>query len=651
METLFNDIRYAIRCLLKRPGFTAIALITLALGIGATSAIFSVVNAVLLRPLPYPNPDRLVRCDWRLEGTEIDSVTALVFQYWKEHAGAFEAVGFSETNSGFNLAGGAEPQRVRGMKASAGFLRVLGSSLAQGREFSADEDQPNGPGAVIITDSLWRNYFGADRSLVGKQIILNGRGQTVVGILPSDFQFEVPVDVILPLQPIPNVNDDGQNTEMVARLKPGITREQAQADADRLLGGFRQQYPTHLRAGERGMRLVSYQQSVVGEVGKTLWLLFGSVGLVLLIACANVANLLLAHGNSRKGELAIRVALGASRWRLARQLLTQSWLLGFAGSLFGLLLAVWAVPVILSFAPQGLPRLNQAGLDTRVVLFAIAASVVTTFLFGMIPAWRATRLDINEAIKSTAKKGSGSKADSRTRGALIVGEVAVSVVLLIGAALLIKSFVKLRAVDLGFNPFQVTTAQASLTSDRYQSTAQIWSFEQETLRQLSSSPGVVAAATASNIPLERGLRTGLAVEGPNGRTVLSTQIRAISPNYFRAIDVPIKQGRAFSDTDTAASLPVVIVNETLARLYGSGSDVIGTQSTWQQRKWQIVGVASDVKEIAVDQSAAPTLYVPTAQMPDGLMRFMNRWFLTSWIARTNGPVRFLERAETSSCAP
>ena len=638
METLIKDLHYGIRSLLKRPGFTAIAVITLALGIGAASAIFSVVNAVLLQPLPYPNPDRLVRCDWRLEGTEIDSVTALVFQYWKDHAGAFEAVGFSETNSGFNLAGGAEPQRVRGMKASAGFLRVLGLSPAQGREFSAEEDQPNGPGAVIISNSLWRNYFSADSSLVGKQIILNGRGQTVVGILPSDFQFEVPVDVILPLQPIPTVNDDGQNTEMLARLKPGITREQAQADADRLLGAFRQQYPTHLRAGERGMRLVSYQQSVVGDVGKTLWLLFGSVGLVLLIACANVANLLLAHGNSRKGELAIRVALGASRWRVARKLLTESWLLGFAGSLFGLLIAVWTVPVILSFAPQGLPRLNQVGLDLRVVLFVITASVITTFLFGMIPAWRATQLDINEAIKSTSKKGSGSKADSRTRGALIVGEVAVSVVLLIGAALLIKSFVKLRAVDLGFNPLEVTTAQASLTSDRYKSTAQIWAFEQETLRQLASSPGIVAAATASNVPLERGLRTGLAVEGPNGRTVLSTQIRAISPNYFRALDVPIRKGRAFSDTDTAASLPVVIVNETLARLYGSGSDLIGAQSTWQQRKWQIVGVASDIKEIAVDQSAAPTLYVPTAQMPDGLMRFMNRWFLTSWIVRTNGRV-------------
>ncbi len=563
MESLIKDIRYGIRALLKRPGFTTVAVITLALGIGANTAIFSVVNTVLLRPLPYPNPGQLVHCDWRLEGTEIDSVTSLVFQYWKDHASAFEAAGFSETNSGFNLAGGAEPQRVRGMKASAGFLRVLGIPPVQGREFSTEEDQPNGPGAVIISDSLWRNYFSGDRSLVGKQIIVNGRGQTVVGILPHDFQFEIPVDVILPLRPIPNINDDGQNTEMIARLKPGITRAQAQADADRLLGPFRQQYPTHLRAGgERGMWLVSYQQSVVGEAGRTLWLLFGAVGLVLLIACANVANLLLAHGNSRQAELAIRVALGASRWRLARQLLTESWLLGLAGSLFGLLIAFWAVPVILSFAPQGLPRLNQVGLDLRVALFAIGASLVTALLFGVIPVWRATKLDVNESIKSTSKKSSGSKADLRTRSVLIVGQVAVSVVLLIGAALLIKSFLKLRAVDLGFNPVQVTTAQASLTSDRYKTTALIWELEQETLRQLSSSPGVVAAATASNVPLERGLRTGLAVEGPNGRTVLSTQVRAISFNYFRALDVPLKQGRAFSDTDTSASLPVVIVNGT-----------------------------------------------------------------------------------------
>ena len=648
MESLIKDIRYGIRALLKRPGFTTVAVITLALGIGANTAIFSVVNTVLLRPLPYPNPGQLVHCDWRLEGTEIDSVTSLVFQYWKDHASAFEAAGFSETNSGFNLAGGAEPQRVRGMKASAGFLRVLGIPPVQGREFSTEEDQPNGPGAVIISDSLWRNYFSSDRSLVGKQIIVNGRGQTVVGILPHDFQFEIPVDVILPLRPIPNINDDGQNTEMIARLKPGITRAQAQADADRLLGPFRQGYPTHLRAGgERGMWLVSYQQSVVGEAGRTLWLLFGAVGLVLLIACANVANLLLAHGNSRQAELAIRVALGASRWRLARQLLTESWLLGLAGSLFGLLIAFWAVPVILSFAPQGLPRLNQVGLDLRVALFAIGASLVTALLFGVIPVWRATKLDVNESIKSTSKKSSSSKADSRTRSVLIVGQVAVSVVLLIGAALLIKSFLKLRAVDLGFNPVQVTTAQASLTSDRYKTTAQIWELEQETLRQLSSSPGVVAAATASNVPLERGLRTGLAVEGPNGRTVLSTQIRAISPDYFRALDVSLKQGRAFSDTDSSASLPVVIVNEALARLYGGDGYMLGRQITWQQRQWQIVGVASDIREIAVDQSAVPTLYVPTPQMPDGLMLFMNRWFLTSWILRTNGPVDVANRLRRS----
>ena len=638
METLIKDLRYGIRSLVSRPSFAAIAVITLALGVGANTAIFSVVNAVLLRPLPYPKPDQLVRCDWRLENMEIDSVTALVFQYWKDHAGAFEAAGFSETNSGFNLAGGAEPQRVRGMKASAGLLSVLGISPAQGREFSAAEDRPNGPGAVIISDSLWRNYFSANPSLVGKQIILNGRSQIVVGILPHDFQFETPIDVILPLQSIPNVNDDGQNTEMIARLKPGITREQGQADADRLLTAFRQEYPSHLRAGEKGMQLISYQQSVVGDVRKTLWLLFGSVAIVLLIACANVASLMLAHGNARKGELAIRVALGASRWRVVRQLLTESWLLGLAGGSFGLLIAFWAVPVILSFAPQELPRLNQIGLDYRVVLFAIGASLLTSLLFGVIPAWRATQLDVNEAIKSTSKKSSGSRADSRTRGLLIVGEVAVSVVLLIGAALLIKSFLRLRAVDLGFNPVQVTTAQASLTSDRYKTTAQIWAFEQETLQRLSSSPGVLAAATASNVPLERGLRTGLAVEGANGRTVLSTQVRAVSSNYFRALDVPLKRGRAFSDTDTPASLPVVIVNETLARLYGSDRNLLGEQITWQQRKWQIIGVASDIREIAVDQPAAPTLYVPTPQMPDGLMMFMNRWFLTSWIVRTTGPV-------------
>jgi putative ABC transport system permease protein len=639
METALHDLRYAVRILIKNPGFTAVAVLTLALGIGANTAIFSVVNAVVLRPLPYPHPERLVRGTWQFETGEIDAVTALVFEYWKDHTRAFETVaGYSGINSGFNLAGGTEPERVRGLQVSEGFFRVLGVEPAIGRGFLEEEDRPGVPPVVVVSDGLWRSYFGSDPNLVGKEIQVNGRSRTVVGILPSSFQFEAPIDVLLPLQLKADVRDDGQNTGLIARLRPDVSRDQAQAEVEQLLPVFRREYPAHLQAGERGMLLVAYQQSVVGDVGKTLWLLFGAVGFVLLIACANVANLLLARASARKGEIAIRIALGASRWRLMRQMLTESWLLALAGSFAGLLVALWGVPALLAFTPRKLPRLAEVGLDHQAVLFAVFASLVTSLLFGIVPAWRATRLDVNEAIKSASNRSTAGKLDSRVRGLLVISEVALSLVLLIGAGLLIESFMKLRAVSLGFEPNQVITAQASLTSQRYRTTAQVWAFEQQMLDRLSSLPGVVAAATASNVPLERGLRMGVGIESGGERNVQTVWVRAIGPQYFRTLKIPIVSGREFSDADTQTSALVVIVNETLARSHWPGRDAEGEQISRQGKALQVVGIAGDVREMALDQAVEPTIYIPTAQMPDGLMVAMNRWFLTSWIVRTAGPL-------------
>jgi predicted permease len=636
MQTILQDLRYALRVLLKSPGFTVIAVLTLALGIGANTAIFSVVNAVVLRPMPYPQPERLVRCTWLLGNDDSDAVTALVFEYWKDHSQAFDAAfGYSGINSGFNLSGGAEPQRVRGLQVSEGFFRVLGVSPAMGRGFLPEEDRPGGPLVVIISDGLWRSYFGGDADLIGKETQLNGRSRTIIGILPPGFQFEAPIDVLLPLRLKAEVKDDGQNTGMIARLKPGVSREQAQAEVEQLLPEFRLEYPAHLREAERGMRLVAYKQSLVGDVSKTLWLLLGAVGFVLLIACANVANLLMARAGARKGETAIRIALGASRWRLIRQMLTESWLLALAGSLAGLLVALWGVPVLLAFTPKKLPRLQEIGLDYQAVLFAVGASLVTSLLFGAVPAWRATRLDVNEAIKSSSGRSSASKLDSRVRGLLIVTEVALSVVLLIGAALLIESFITLRSVSLGFDPQQVTTAQVSLTSARYQTTAQVWALEQQVLERLSALPAVVAAATASNVPLERGLRVGIAIDGR--QIERSVQMRAISPEYFRALGISLDRGRGFTEADTPSSPPAVIINETMARRYWPDGDPLGRQLSSQNKSWQVVGVASDIREIGLDQPVEPTVYVPVPQMPNGLMGAMNQWFLTAWIVRTARP--------------
>ncbi|HKP86338.1 MAG TPA: ABC transporter permease [Blastocatellia bacterium] len=637
MQTLIQDLRYGVRMLVKNPGFTLVAVLTLALGIGANTAIFSVVNAVVLRPLPYPNPDRIVRFYWQFETDEIPAVTSMEFEFWKDRSRSFDSVaGYSSTNSGFNLAGGTEAQRVRGLQVSEGFFRVLSTRPAMGRAFSPEEDRPGGPRVVVVSDGLWRGYFGGDPALVGTEVLVNGETRTVIGILPPDFQFESPVDLLLPLQLKANPRNDGENTDMIARLGPGVSREQAQAECERLLYEFRREFPDHTKAADRGMRLGSYQQFLVGDTGKTLWLLFGAVSFVLLIACVNVANLLMARAAARRGEIAIRLALGASRWRIVRQLLAESWLLALIGSLAGLLIALWSVPALLTYAPQGLPRVAEISLDYQAMLFAVGASFATSLLFGVAPALRATRMDVSEAIKSSSGRSGPDKSDSRMRGLLIVSEVALSLVLLIGAGLLVKSFVKLRSVDMGFDPRHLTTAQISITSENYRTTRSVWAFEQQVLERVSEMPGVTAAATASNVPMERGLRVGAAIEGrPTDR---SLQIRAISPRYFEAVGISLTNGRAFAEGDMQSPAPIVVINETLARSYWTTRDPIGGEVSLFGKKRQVIGVVRDIKEMGLDKPVEPTVYVPVSQMPDGLTIAMNGWFMTAWLIRTAGPI-------------
>jgi predicted permease len=633
LQTLWQDLRYGIRVLSNSPGFTIVAVLTLALGIGANTAIFSVVNAVLLRSLPYPEPERLVRLYWQFEKDEIEAVTSLEFEFWKDHSTSFEAVaGISPTNSGFNLAGGAEPQRVRGLQVSEGFFKVLDVSPILGRAFLPEEDRPGGSPVVIIGDGLWRSYFGGDPDLIGKQAHLNGRSYTIVGILPPGFQSETPVDVLLPLQLQPTANNDGENTEMIARLKAGVTREQAQVESEQVFSSFRHEFPNHAKPNDRGMGIRSYQESIVGDVVKVLWLLLGAVGFVLLIACANIANLLLARGTARKGEIAIRLALGASRGRVIRQLLTESCLLALIGGVLGLLIAHWCVPALLAITPKDLPRLGEVKLDYGATLFAIGASLLTGLLFGIVPALRITRLDLSSAIKASGRTGTG-RSDSRVRGLLIVSEVALSLVLLIGAGLMIKSLIRLYEVGLGFDPNNLTATQISLTSEKYKTTAPVWAFEQQVLDRISGLPGVVAAATSSNVPMERGLRSGAAIRGRASER--SFQIRAISPKYFAALGIPVISGRVFDDSVSGSSVPVAVINETLAHSYWPEGDLLGDEISIFGKKRQVVGVVGDIREIGLDQPVEPTIYLPMAQMPDGLTVMMNRWFVTAWLIRTD----------------
>ncbi|HLL14415.1 MAG TPA: ABC transporter permease [Pyrinomonadaceae bacterium] len=639
LEAIIQDIRYGARMLVKHRAFTFIAVLTLALGIGANTTIFSVVNAVLLRPLPYPQPERLVQVSWLLADGSGESLSTAVLAFWKENMRSFEeAAGYAPTNSGFNLAGGAEPRRARGLRVSEGFLRVLGVNPQLGRSFTPEEDHPNGPCATVISDGLWQGYFGGDASTVGRQVELNGRSCTVVGVLPAGFQFEEPVDLLLPLQLVVYPNDQGRNTSMIARIKQGTSREAAQAEATALFPEFKRAYPGHAQERDRGVRLDPYQQAVVGDTGRVLYLLSGAVAFVLLIACANVANLLLARGTRRRGEIAVRLALGASRGRLVRQLLTESLLLSLVAGSVGLCLALWFVPFVTAISPDGLPRLAEVRLDSQAVLFALAASAVTSLLFGISPALQATRVNLSGALKEAAGKGETTGAGSRMRSLLVVSEVALSLVLLVGAGLLIKSFMRLQAVQLGFDPNNLTTMQASLNSTKYRTTAQVWELQQRVTERLRALPGVESVATVSSLPLERGLNNFLSLDGPEARNGASVESRAINPDYFRTLGIVLRSGRGLSDEDKQNAPAVVVVNEALVRRLFPERDPLGAQIYIDKTYRQIVGVVADIREKGANLAPAPTVYVPAPQVSDGMSVATTRWFLTSWIMRTSAPV-------------
>jgi putative ABC transport system permease protein len=641
MGKLLQDLRYGARMLAKHPGFTFIAVLTLALGIGATTAIFSIVNAVVFRSLPYPEPERLVLVGWQLrEGRDpMVSVTNNQYAFWKEHSASFtEAAAYTDVARGVNISGGDQPIRVRGLRASDGLFRVLGVTLAMGRSFTAEEDRPEGASVVILSDGLWRGYFGADPAIVGKPVDVNGKSHTVVGVLPADFQFEAAVDLVVPMQIKLNPKDQGHNTVMVARLKPGVSLESAQAEADQFLSAFREAVPNHIGPNEMGVRLMPYRDYIVGDISGTMMLLFGAVGLVLLIACVNVANLLLARASSRNAEMAIRRAMGAGRFRLVRQMLTESLLLAIVGGIAGVLIALWGVPALMALNPGNLPRRGEIGVDYQAIIFALGVSFITSAFFGVVPALRAARLDINETLKASANRAGTGRLDKRLRGLLVISEVALAVILLVGAALLIKSFVRLRAVDIGFDTENLTTMQASLTSDDYKTTARSWAFQQQVLERITAQPGVVSAATSVSQPLQRGLNSYINVRVQGEEKGRSVENRPISPAYFSTLGMKALHGRFFNDADSAGSAPVIILNETLARIFWQDSVPLGEQINVDGKTRQVVGIVGDINDQGLDQKVAPTIYVPMSQVTDNLNAAMNRWFLTTWIVRTSGPI-------------
>ena len=618
MKSVWQDVRFGLRVLRKRPGFTGVALAVLALGVGANTAIFSVVNAVLLRPLPLPGSERVVDFDGvnTSKGITKSNVSAPDFADWKQQSRSFEALSLY-TSGGTNMTGGEEPERVSAGWVDADFFRALGAAPARGRALLPEDDRPGAPLVAVISHGLWVRRFGADAGAVGRRVELGGRGVEVVGVMPAGFDFPEKAEVWVPLQmEAGKESRDNRSYDVVGRLREGVTLGAARAELAAVSARLADAHPV-TNAGW-GVELDSLKDEMVGQLKTTLYLLLAAVGLVLLIACANVANLLLARAAGRRREVALRVALGAGRLRIARQILTESLLLALVGGALGACLSVWLTDLLVALAPENTPRLGEVSADARVLLFAVGAALLTGLAFGLAPALQASRYDLNESLR---EGGRGSARRGRLRSALVVAEVALSLLLLAGAGLLVKSFARLQQVDPGFDPANVLTMRVSLPGARYREPARKGEFYAALEARLNSLPGVEAAGATLSLPLggsNYSVGRSFIREGRPATPEASENAAysVVTPGYFRALRIPLRAGRLFDERDDAAAPKVVVINDVLARKVFPGEDPVGKHLTvWRDEKFprQIVGVVGEAKPQRLDADPAAQMYVPHRQ--------------------------------------
>jgi putative ABC transport system permease protein len=652
MNAILQDLKFAIRMLAKSPGFTAVVILTLALGIGANTAIFSLVNTVLLRPLPFPEPEKVVTLGIEDSGAGFsDDIESLQYVYWRDHSQAIDSVAaVFGSMGGFNVVGNSGPVHVRGSKVTQQFFSAVGIQPMLGRGFLPEEDRPGGRPVVVLSYGLWSSAFGGDPNVIGLSATLNGIPYNIVGVLPRNFSFDTGEsfdsnpEVLLPLQLSSAPRDRGTNYELIARLKPRVTLAAAQTDADRLAAEFSRAYPDYYDPpAPFHARVQPFQQALTGDVRPILLVLFGAVGFVLLIACVNVANLFLSRATGRQRELAIRATLGASAARLFRQLLCESLVFAVIAGVAGLALASWGVRVLIALSPSALPRVSEFSVDWRVLLFTLAASVFVAIVCGSVSAFHALHGDTNEALKEGGERaGVPGRKLSRF---LVASEVALSLVLLVGAGLLISTVVHLYRVPPGFDPKNLLSARMSLTAEKYKRTAQVWNFQRRVIDRVRELPGVISVATASATPLERGLNTVVfrhGVDSNDRHDMVMIEFRSVSPEYFRTLAIPLLSGREFTDADSADSARVVVVNEALARDLWPQQNPIGKPllagegSSAQNKPRVVVGVVADIKEIGLDQPARATIYVPQAQVLDSFNEMTNYWFASSLLVRTAG---------------
>jgi putative ABC transport system permease protein len=648
VSNFWDYFKHSLRMFSKNPGFTIAAIAALALGIGTNTAIFTVVNAVLLKPLTYPDADRIVQFQLTFPDGKGIAASIPKFFKWKAQTDAFQDVAaYDFGGPGFNLTGGS-PEQVHGLHVSEAYFRLFGAPVMLGRAFTPQEDSPNGGKVVVLSYGLWTRRFGSNPNIVGTTLSLGNEAYTVVGVLGKSFFSDPEADIYLPFQFDPNSANQGHYFLAAGRLKPGVTLAQANALLKVAADQFRHQYPVALDVHE-SFAVQPLRDSIVSDVRSSLFIMLGAVSLVLLIACANVANLLLIHATGRKREFAIRAALGAGRARIILQLLTESILLSTTGGILGLLLGYFGVRVLLALSPGGIPRIGEhgaaVGIDWRVLAFTLGVSLLTGILFGLFPAIAASRPDLNSTLKESSNRSGTGFRQSKARSLLVISEVSLALVLMIGATLLIRTFLAVRSVHPGFRSDHVLTLEMSLTGDRYQKTAGVAQLSRNGRERLNAIPGVEVSASTCCLPLEGGFGLPFDIVG---RPVQKGQQSgagwmSASPGYFQAFKIPILRGRDFTEQDSTGAPGVVLINHAMAKQFWPKDDPLGQQIVigketgpqFEEPARQIIGIVGDIHDAGLNRDPRPIMIVPQAQVPDGMTALNARIGPVVWLVRTH----------------
>ena len=653
METFLQDLKHSLRIFRQSPGFTAAAIAALTLGIGTNTAIFSVVNSVLLKPAPFPDPDRIVLFMNTSPGGSGPGASPTKFQHWREQTSVVELVSAFRTGV-VNLTGSGFPEQLKSAQVSADYFQLFGATPVRGRTFSPEEDLPQGNKVVLLSHGFWTRRFAADPQILGKTIELGGAPHVVIGIVNPDFDFRdfgPAPDVWVPFQLDPHPTDQGHYFSVAGRLKPGVTLDQARARLKLSAEDFRRKYPRALQANN-GFSVDPLRDAMVRNVRSSLLVLIGAVSFVLLIACANVANLLLARAVGRRREFAIRAAIGAGRGRIVRQLLTESVLLSLAGAVLGSILGVIGIRALLSVNTANLPRVgvegSLVGVDWRVLGFTVLAAAVTGILFGLIPALQSSRPDLSATLKESGGRGGSGFRHNKARTILVVTEVALAVVLLVGSALLIRTSLALGAVKPGFDPENVLTMRMSVDGPQFAKSAAVDQVVREGVERISRIPGVVSASATCCVPLEGGYGLPFIIMGrplTDGPFHGGGGWQTVSPGFFEVFKIPVLRGRSYNERDTASAPPVVVINEAMARRFWPKSDPLNDK-IWigkglmpqlaQEQPRQIIGVVGDVRGNGLDSEPGPAMYLVQAQVPDAINALNGSLTPMRWVIRTRG---------------